>query len=339
LNFKIENIKRNVYTNIGVFIKLNSTDEFELVIKAKNVENHVTVFYGKKEYYDYELNWNQTQVQIKFKCKDLDPWLGCMGRSNPEHKFDILSNIYLPDDVMDYMMDHMIPNPNMISQVKIVIKEKIKRSKPSITEKLYKIDNSRAGLLDLWIEVLSQYDRNGDGIVSSTELVNYFNNTILALYELSDYKPSSSSDSSSDSGSRSSYIYTVLQDMYQKLVDLVGDDGKLDLDELISWFAIDINKRNKEETIKDIYTSILYDTNMDGRFSRDELDVVLLGDHGLKAYVREDLPKELLTELQKTHRPLENKVSLLAENGLSRSQYTSFGLLFSFLYNDNFLYL
>ena len=128
-----------MYTNIGVFIKLNSTDEFEKVIKAKNVKNHVTIFHGKKEYYDYELNWNQTKVQIKFKCKNLDPWYGCMGRLNPES----------PDSER---IENMIPNPNMINQVKIVVKEKIKRSKPCITEKLYKIDNSRAGSLDLWIE-------------------------------------------------------------------------------------------------------------------------------------------------------------------------------------------
>ena len=55
-----------MYTNIGVFIKLNSTDEFKQVIKAENVKNHVTsLFYGKNKYYDYELNWNQTQAGLE----------------------------------------------------------------------------------------------------------------------------------------------------------------------------------------------------------------------------------------------------------------------------------
>jgi len=89
----------------------------------------VTILYGKKEYYDYELNWNQTQVQIKFKCKYVDPWYGCMGRLNPEQS----------RNNSGHMIDNMIPN---LSCIRVVIKEKIKRSKPTITEKLYKIDNS-----------------------------------------------------------------------------------------------------------------------------------------------------------------------------------------------------
>ena len=137
-----------MYTNIGVFIKLNSTDQFEEVIKAKNVENHVTTFYGNKEYYDYELNWNQTQVQIKFKCKNLDPWYGCMGRPNRH----IIDNMDREEYLRPLPSYNMMPNPNMINQVRVVIRKKIKQSKPFITKKLYKIDNSRAGSLDLWIE-------------------------------------------------------------------------------------------------------------------------------------------------------------------------------------------
>ena len=44
--------------------------------------------------------------------------------------------------------------------------------------------------------VLSQFDQNGDGIVSGLDFVEYFNNTILTAYELFDKLPEFASSSS-----------------------------------------------------------------------------------------------------------------------------------------------
>ena len=89
--------------------------------------------------------------------------------------------------------------------------------------------------------------------------------------------------------------------VFKNIANQVEDDGTFDLDELISWFS---TKTDFEK----FYNIFEVDTNMDGRFSSDELESV--AQHLYDAYSDD-----------------ANNFFLWAEDGLSRSQLSSFALI------------
>jgi len=67
VDFQVQDIHENEYTNIKVYIKEKDTDEYAHVIKSKYSNGVVTTYYGNNR--EMEFKWNRTEIEIKFKIK------------------------------------------------------------------------------------------------------------------------------------------------------------------------------------------------------------------------------------------------------------------------------